>query len=101
MSGPLVFLASTTHLATKPKFQTTEIEPECSTDLFFGLHLNFGAKMQTEIELLSSTKLCKIISPPQNLLYQQKIDVYAHTNMEKICKKSDQGTSKTGSEWNC
>ena len=58
MSGPLGFLASNTLLATRnPKFQT-EIDPECVEDLFFGLHLNLGAKFQTEIELLSLTKLC-------------------------------------------
>ena len=46
MSGLLGFLASTcnTHLATRNlKFQT-EIEPECAKTLFFGLHLNLGAK---------------------------------------------------------
>ena len=62
-------------MATKnPKFRT-EIEPECSKDLFFGLHLNLGTKSQTEIELLSFTKLHENISPPQNLLKQQKLDV--------------------------
>ena len=77
MSGPLGFLASNIHLATRnPKFQT-EIDSECSEDLFFGLHLNLGAKFRTEIELLSSTKLLKSISPPQNLFNQQKIDSYA------------------------
>ena len=35
---------------------------------FFGLHLNLGAKLQTEIELLSFTKFCKNILPPWNLL---------------------------------
>ena len=44
--------------------------------LFFGLHLNLGAKFRTEIESLSLTKLCKNISPPWNLLNQQKIDAY-------------------------
>ena len=62
MSGPLGFLVSNTHLATRnPKFQT-EIEPECGKDLFLGgegLHLNLGAKFQTEIELLSLSKLHK------------------------------------------
>ena len=65
MSGPLGFLASNTHLATKnPKFRT-KIDPECGEDLFFGLHLNLGTKFQTEIELLSLTKLLKKISPSE------------------------------------
>ena len=52
MSGPLGFLASDTHLATRnPKFRT-EIEPECGKDLFFCLHLNLVAKFWTETELL-------------------------------------------------
>ena len=76
MSSPLGFLASNTHLATRNlKFQT-EMEPECGKDLFFGLHLNLGAKFRTEIKLLSLTKLCENISPPRNLLNQQKIDAY-------------------------
>ena len=72
MSGPLVFLASDTYLATRNlKFQT-EIDSECGEDIFFfGLHLNFGAKFRTEIELLSLTKLRKNILPPQKLLNQQ------------------------------
>ena len=78
MSGPLGFLASNTQLASRnPKFET-EIEPECDEHLFFGLHLNLGAKFRTEIELLSLTKLLKNISPPRNLLNQQNIDAYAH-----------------------
>ena len=40
----------------------------------FGLHLNSGAKLRAEIELLSLTKLCKNISLPRNLVNQQKID---------------------------
>ena len=42
----------------------------------FGLHLNLGEKFQTEIELLRLTKLRKNISPPRNLLNQQKINAY-------------------------
>ena len=38
-----------------------------------------GAKLWTEIELLSLTKLRKNILPPRNLLNQQKIDAYVHT----------------------
>ena len=45
-------------------------------DLFFGLHLNLGAKFRTEIKLLCLTKFLKNILPPQNLLNQQKIDAY-------------------------
>ena len=76
MSAPLGFLASNTHLAIRnPKFRT-EIDPECSKDLFFGHHLNLGAKFRTEIGLLSLTKLCKNILPPRNLLNQQKIVAY-------------------------
>ena len=76
MSGPLGFLASNTHLTTRnPKFRT-EIEPECGEDFFFGLHVKLGAKLRTEIKLLSLTKLRKNISPPQNLFNQQKIDAY-------------------------
>ena len=78
----LGFLASNTQLATRnPKFQT-EIKPECGkSPLFFGLHLNLGRKFRTEIEL-SLTKLRKNISPPRNLLNQQKIDanVLHHTH---------------------
>ena len=60
MCGPLAFLASNTHLATRNLKFWTEIEPECGEDLFFfffGLHLNLGAKFRTEIELLNLTKL--------------------------------------------
>ena len=57
----------------------TEIEPERSKDPFVGLHLNLGAKFRTKIELLCSTKLCKKISPPRNLLNQQKIEACAYT----------------------
>ena len=72
------FLASNIHLATRnPKFRT-EVEPGCSEDLFFGLHLNLGAKFRIVIELLSSIKLRKNISPPRNLLNQQKIDAYVY-----------------------
>ena len=46
-----------------------------------GASSDFGGKIpqfQTEIELLSLTKLCeKEVSPPRNLLNQQKIDAYA------------------------
>ena len=46
MFGPLGFLSSNTHLATRnPKFRT-EIEPECGEDLFFGLHLNLDPKFR-------------------------------------------------------
>ena len=51
MSGPLGFLASNTHLATRnPKFRT-KTEPECGEDLFFflGLQMNLGTKFRTEI----------------------------------------------------
>ena len=76
MPGPLGFLASNTHLATRnPKFQT-EIEPE----FCFGLHLNLGAKFRTEPKLFSLTKLRKNISSPRNLLNQQKINAYGHAN---------------------
>ena len=44
---------------------------------FFGLHLNLGGKIPDRLELLSLTKLLKNISPPRNLLNQQKIDAYA------------------------
>ena len=50
-----------------------EIEPVCSEDLFFGLHLNLGAKFRKEIQLFSLTKFHKNISPLSNLLNQQKI----------------------------
>ena len=50
---------------------------DCGKHLFFGLYLNLGAKFRTELELLSSTKLRKKVSPPRNLLNQQKIDAYA------------------------
>ena len=78
MSGPFVFLASNTHLATRNLKFRTQIKPECGKDLFFGLHLNLGAKFRSEIELLSLTKLRKNISPPRNLLNQQKINAYAY-----------------------
>ena len=48
--------------------------------LFFGLYLNLGAKLRTEIELLSLTKLLKNISPPRNLLNPQRIDAYEYWN---------------------
>ena len=57
MSGPLGFLASNNCLATRNPKLWTEIEPEHAEDLFFGLHLNLGAKFRTENELLSLTKL--------------------------------------------
>ena len=50
MSGPLGFLVSNTYLATRNLKFRTKIEPECDKDLFFGLHLNLGAKFRTEIE---------------------------------------------------
>ena len=62
MSGPHSFLASNAHFVLKnkdvirnPKLRT-EIEPECSKDPFFGLHLNLGTKFRTKIALLSSIK---------------------------------------------
>ena len=74
--APSFFLVNNTHLATRnPKF-LTEIEPDCGEYFFFGLHLNLGTKFRTEIELLSFTPLRKNISPPRNLLNQQKIDAY-------------------------
>ena len=76
----LSFFESNTHLATRNlKFQA-EIEPDCSEDLFFGLHMNLGAKFWTEIELFSLTKLRKNILPPRNLFNQQKIDAYLNTS---------------------
>ena len=42
-SGPLGFLASNTHLATRNPKLRTEIEPKSGENLFFGLHLNLGA----------------------------------------------------------
>ena len=53
--------------------------------LFFGLHLNLGAKFRTEIELLTLTKLRKNISPPRNLLYEQKIDAYVPAYNNTSC----------------
>ena len=50
---------------------------------FFGLYLNLGAKFQTEIELLSLTKLLKNISLPRNLLNQQKINAYGPQQISK------------------
>ena len=47
MSSLLDFLASNTHLATRNQKFQTEIEPECDKDFFFGLHMNLGAKFQT------------------------------------------------------
>ena len=45
MSVPLVFLASSTHLAIRnPKFGT-EIEPECGEDLFSWSSPEFGGKI--------------------------------------------------------
>ena len=58
MSGPLDFLTSDTHLATRILKFRTEIDPECGKD-FFGLHLNLRTKFQTEIELLSLTNFAK------------------------------------------
>ena len=60
MSGQVFWFSGkyrNTHLATRnPKFWT-EIEPECSEDLFFLLvftsDLNLEAKFRTEIGLLS------------------------------------------------
>ena len=79
MSDPLGFLASNTHLTTRNPKLRTEIDPKCGKD-FFGLYLNLGAKFQTEIELLSLTKLLKNISPPRNLLNPQRIDAYDYWN---------------------
>ena len=56
MSGLLVFLVSNTHLATRNLKFRTELEPEFGKDLFFGLHVNLGAKFQSKIELLDLTK---------------------------------------------
>ena len=84
MSGPLDFLASNTHLATRYLKFRTEVEPDHGEDLCFGLHLNLGAKFRTEIELLSLTKLCKNILPPPNLFNQQKIDAYAWNHYELL-----------------
>ena len=84
MSGPLVFLASNTHwpLGNKKSEIPADIEPACGQDLFFfGLHLNLGAKFRTAIELLSLTKHHKNISPPRNLLNQQKIDAYDYVQL--------------------
>ena len=50
-----------------------EIKLVCGEDFFLGLH----PKLRTEIELYSSNKLCKNISPPWNLLNPQKTDAYA------------------------
>ena len=84
MSGSLGFQASNTHLATSnPKFQT-EIEPDCAKTFFFCLHLCSGAKLWTDIELLSLTKLRKNLSPLRNLLNQQNIDTYAHYTTSAI-----------------
>ena len=67
------------HLTTRnPKFWI-EIDPGCGEDLFFGLHLNLGAKFPTKIELLSLTKRRYKILPPRNLLNQKKIDAYGTT----------------------
>ena len=76
----------------------TEIDPECSQDLFFGLHLNLGAKFRTEIELLSLTKLLKNILHPRNLLNQQKIDAYGRKlNVNFVTHKIR--VRRNNSEW--
>ena len=74
---PLVFWQV---IPTRNRKLQTEIDPKCSKDFFFGLHLNLGAKFWTEIELLSLTKLLKNISPPRNLLNPQRIDAYEYWN---------------------
>ena len=79
MSSPLGFLASNIYLTTRnPKFRT-EIEPDCSEDLFFwsSLHLNLGAKFRTEIELLILIKLYKNISPSRNFFNKKLTPMYA------------------------
>ena len=82
MSGPLGFSASNTHSSTRNPDFWTETEPERGEDLFFcGVYLNVGAKVRTETESLSLTKLRKNISPPQNLLNQQKIDAYVTSSI--------------------
>ena len=46
---------------------------------FFWSSPEFGGKIpqfRTETELVSLPKLCKKVSPPWNLLNQQKIDTY-------------------------
>ena len=86
MSGPLGFLASNTHLATRnPKFRT-DIKPECGEDFFFWFLPEFGVKFRTEIELLGLTKLRKNISSPQNLLNQQKINAYGQNRFNLLPK---------------
>ena len=50
---------------------------------FLGLHLKLGVNFQTEIELLSFTKLHKNILPPWNLLNQQKIDAYGGVPLKR------------------
>ena len=78
MSGPLVFLANNTHLATRNPKIRAEMELECSKHLLFFLAASeFGGKFRNEIESLSLTKLHKNILPYRNLLNQQKIDAYA------------------------
>ena len=49
MSGPLGFSTNNTLLATRTLKFRPEIEPECAKN-FFCLHLNLGAKFQSEIK---------------------------------------------------
>ena len=73
---PPRFFTSNAHLATRNlKFRT-----KIWRKPFFGLHLNLGAKIRAEIELVSLTKLRKNISLPRNLLNQQKIDAYVYVH---------------------
>ena len=72
MFGFLGFLASNTHLASRnPKFRT-EIEPKCGENPFFGLYQNFGAKIRTEIKLLSLTNFAKTFRPLEICLINKK-----------------------------
>ena len=74
MSGPLGFLASNTHYATRnPKFRIEKNQNAAKAFFsFFSLHLNLGAKFWTEIELLSLTKLCQTFCPLTICLINKK-----------------------------
>ena len=78
MSSPLGFLASNTHLSKEIWISDWGRTRMQQRPFFLWSDLDLGAKVQTEIELLSLTKLCKNISPPWNLLNQQKIDAYGY-----------------------
>ena len=89
MSGPLVFLASNSHLATRNSKFRAEVELECSKDLFFWSASEFGGKLWNKIELLCLTKLCKNILPSRNLLNQQKstpMSVMYNCDMQYDCQ---------------